>query len=277
MNRALAAYAHVVLALSVGFFVLSIYRFGDSNWRPVEGPFPGAGFAVAASFKITNASRYRLELIVPVKIDKGEVGMSEQPPIPCNVLLSLQGPDGFHTEQAISQLRHAGRYYFGKTDTYAAEPLDLVATGEYQVNLSNMTAPGVLEERGAMFQFTRFEHSTESSLASTLVRGAGWFFLVAGLILAIASWKQSVQPLLPYAPPYLVGLATFAWYDSMVFGPDRNAVAILGIVACFVLSLLMRRYGAKFWLCIPALILAAWEYLVIAVMVLWWSIVGFAP
>lgn len=191
MNRALAIFAHAALAASAGFFVLSVYRFSDWNWRPVEEPFPGPGFAVAAAFNVSNSGKYRLQVLVPVKIDKNEVGMAEQPPIPCNVLLSLQGPGGFHTEQRISELRHASRYYFGKTDTYAAEPIDLDATGEYEAQISNIGAPGTLGERGAMLQFTRFEHPTESFLASALVRGTGWLLLIAGLISAIASWRRS--------------------------------------------------------------------------------------
>lgn len=116
--------------------------------------------------------------------------MAEQPPISCNVLLSLKGPKGFHIEQRISQLRHTGRYYFGKTDTYAADAVGLVPTGEYQLEIANMGTPGPLGDRGAMLQFTRFEHPTESFLASTLVRGVGWLFLAVGLISVITSWMR---------------------------------------------------------------------------------------
>ena len=85
------------------------------------------------------------------------------------------------------------------------------------------------------------------------------------------------RSLVPYWPPYLVGLGTFAWYQLLIFGPLRHVVGVAGIVACFVLSLLMSKRGARFLLCVPALVLAAWEYLLKQVMVAWWSIVGFAP
>ena len=191
MKRALPIIGHVALAASALLFALSVYQFGDWNWRPVEEPYPGPGFTVSANFRITNAGKYRVEVLVPVKIDKSESGMAEQPPIPCNALLSIRGPEGFHAEQRISELRHAGRYYFGKTDTYVAEPVDLVTTGAYQVDISNAGAPGPLSDRGGMLQFTRFEHPTESFLAGALVRGAGWLFLAVGLVSAIASWRRS--------------------------------------------------------------------------------------
>ena len=80
-----------------------------------------------------------------------------------------------------------------------------------------------------------------------------------------------------YWPPYLVGLGTFAWYQLLIFGPLRHLVGVAGIAACFGLSLRMRKRGARFPLCVPALLLASWEYLVLGLMVAWWSIVGFAP
>jgi hypothetical protein len=83
--------------------------------------------------------------------------------------------------------------------------------------------------------------------------------------------------IIPYVLVYAVGLATFGWYSLLVFGPLRDIVAFAGIALCLALILFFRRRGLKFWLCIPALVLASWEYLVIMVMVILWSISGFAP
>ena len=85
------------------------------------------------------------------------------------------------------------------------------------------------------------------------------------------------RAVVPYLPPYLVGLATFVWYQLLIFGPVRHVVGLAGIAACVGLSLLVRRRGARFLLCVPALVLAAWEYLVQEFMVVWWSLAGFAP
>lgn len=87
----------------------------------------------------------------------------------------------------------------------------------------------------------------------------------------------SPRSLAPYWPPYLVGLSTFSWYQLLIFGPFRHVVGVTGIAACFALCLFMRKRGASLLLCVPALVLAGWDYLVLGVMVAWWSVVGFAP
>ena len=191
MKRKLAIFAQVALAVSAVCFASALYRFNDWNWRPVVEPFPGPGFEVASAFQITSTGKYRVEVLVPAKTDKNEVAMRTQPPIPCNILLSLDGPDGFRVEQTITQLTHSGRYYFGETDIYDTEPIEVSTTGSFTIHILNKGELGALGQKGAMLQFTQFEHPTEFYLLSALVRSAGWFFLSVGFVAGIVSWKPN--------------------------------------------------------------------------------------
>jgi hypothetical protein len=190
MNRKLALAAQISLCASALFFALSFYVYGDGNRRPVEEPLPGPTFEVAAPFSLTTSGQFRLEAIVPVKIDPKEIGMPEQPSIPCDLVLSLEGPGGFKTEQSIYHLRHGGRYYFGMTDIYEAEPTELLTRGDYKFQLSNHGTNSTLESRGAMVRFMRIERPTESFLNAMLIRGLGWLTLAVGLLSTIAVWVR---------------------------------------------------------------------------------------
>ena len=78
-----------------------------------------------------------------------------------------------------------------------------------------------------------------------------------------------------YLPVYLVAAVTaFLLNNRFALNLD---VALLGLLSCLSIALFLRRKGLNIWLCIPAFALCMWEYLEIAVMVVLWSIVGFAP
>ena len=79
-----------------------------------------------------------------------------------------------------------------------------------------------------------------------------------------------------YASVYAVGFATFSWYDMQVYGFVRDIVGWAGILVCLALVAILRKHGLKPWLCIPAIVLAAWEYLVWVFLMMLWSMVGFS-
>ena len=175
--------AFVSLTLSAACFALSTY--GGS---PAKAALPGPGLETADLFSVTTSARYRLEALVPSKGPR-PLALPALAAIPCKLLVTLEGPEGFKSEQTITALAHAGDFAWGKTDIYVAttEPIEL-KSGSYTFRLANLGAPGELQERGAMVTFGTFERPTEAYLQGTLVRGAGWLFLAVGV--ASALWSS---------------------------------------------------------------------------------------
>jgi|GEM_PF-1780207 len=186
--RMLRIVAFALLAGSTVAFATVVYVNSDWNWAPVQVPLPGPALAVAYPFEITTGGRFTIDATVPVDEEaKSGPGLPESPPVACQLEVQIEGSNRFRTTIPIVQFRSSGGYGFGKTESFSSDRDVELSRGTYDFRLINRGTTSPFGERGAMVTFTRFELPTEFYLRGVLLRGFGWFGLIAGIIAACAS------------------------------------------------------------------------------------------
>jgi hypothetical protein len=182
-------FAFAALATAAASFAAAIYLTGPENWRPVQLPLPGPGLEVATPFEIMTAGNFRLEVQVPMQPGSSTQPLnSNAPRVSSNFHLTIEGPDGFRNDQSVTEFVGGSRYVWGNIEYYSAEPLALPQRGNYKFRLANLGQAGTFQERGAMAIFTRYQHSTEAYLESSLLRSLGWIMLCCGV--GLAAWSE---------------------------------------------------------------------------------------
>lgn len=184
--RALRIIAFAVLVGSALAFATVVYVNDQWNWEPVQVPIPGPGLAVADPFEITTGGRFAIDATVPVA-DKPGFGLPESPPVACQLDVQIDGPNALRATIPIVQFRSSGGYPAGKTESFSSGKYFELSRGRYDFRLTNRGTTTPFGDRGATVSLTRFERPTEFYLQGVLLRGFGWFGLIAGIIAGCAS------------------------------------------------------------------------------------------
>lgn len=145
-------------AIAAGVLLLR-YAYVDGgieNNDPLHLPFPGAGLTANQSFRLANGGRFMLEVTTPATEAERDALHREQPPVSCDVALTISGPAGFRLAQRIVSLRNSG--WTADANIYMPdEPIVLPRGGTYDVSLASRAPVDVFRERGAMVDLTRFQ------------------------------------------------------------------------------------------------------------------------
>lgn len=184
--RALRIIAFALLAGSGVAFATVVYVNNQWNWEPAQVPLPGPGLAVADPFEITTGGKFTIDVTAPVA-DKPGFGLPESPPAACQLDVQIDGPNAFHATIPIVQFRSSGGYPAGKTESFSSDKYFELSRGSYDFRLTNRGTTTPFGDRGATVSLTRFEQPTEFYLQGVLLRGFGWFGLIAGIIAGGAS------------------------------------------------------------------------------------------
>jgi hypothetical protein len=158
-----------------------LVHYGRANlavreWVPIERPFPGEGAAVTQSFEIRRGGRFTMAVNVP------GAGPAEQPPVACNLTLTITGKNGFRVDQSIRSVQ-LGAWRSDLHRYFPPDPLVLPSGGKYSFTLRNAAAAGVFRQRGVMLVLER-EEPVGREFGYAIAQGLGYVLLGVAALLA---------------------------------------------------------------------------------------------
>ena len=167
-----------IVAAGTACLAFAIYLRSAEEWRPVEVPMPGAGLQVAMPFYLRAPGRFQLMVTVP-ELPAHVGAFRERSSVECNILISVEGPAGMRSEQAVRSFRHAAEYQFGGVHMYAGGEIALPAKGDYTFRISNASEVPLFRNNGALLSVERLAEPKEWMVGTTLARRVGFALLLA--------------------------------------------------------------------------------------------------
>jgi hypothetical protein len=173
-----------VLSLLIGIISLHLaFTVGSvDNWQPVQLPFPSAGHAVSYPFRIASSGRFEIAVATPIETDKYTIGLSDTPPVSCDLQLILTGAHDFKMEQQIKTLRRSGRSVSCNLDYFTSEPVNLPQKGDYVLQIDSKIDVEPFRHEGAMLSFTRSENPVDSAVRYLIIKVGSYVLIVLALI-----------------------------------------------------------------------------------------------
>jgi hypothetical protein len=175
----------ICTAIPTGAFLLhfSFLYGGEANNLPTSVPFPSDGFSVSDVFTLAAGGQFALEVITPASEGEKDLLHREQPPLQCNISLTISGPAGFTMHRSITGLHNGG--WTADTNIYFPEALvQLPSGGQYVISFAGHNTVPLFRDRGAMIQLTRFQPAGHE-LRPALVAWAAYGCLVLAAVAAI--------------------------------------------------------------------------------------------
>jgi hypothetical protein len=183
MNHPLTHSSQMLFATSALAFAASTYIFAPWNDVAWSLPVPVDGTTVRTPFLLATPGEFRVRLSVPTVSKSVDAPVQNWTGSPCLIL--RVDPEEEATEPIrLEEFRSSGLYVYGGVAYFESKKSLHLAGGNHTASLA------ACEAKIGSQLFAELQRSggpTGQFVMAWLVRCAGWFFLVAGMIASAAS------------------------------------------------------------------------------------------
>jgi len=174
----------------VGIVLLAIAANENPEkvWRPMTRPYPGVGFKIKDSFKITQDAKYQLEIDIPEHLSD-RVSEPDKPSLECVLYIKITTNSVTCVEDTVKQFTHEGEMRYKLMECYRSEQNWHLKSGEYEIEISSEKTPELVTTHGALLNLENAGNPVIGIPLLVLRAGAIWVFCILGplgLALSIA-------------------------------------------------------------------------------------------